>query len=43
MGTQTTYVDSTVQSGMTYSYEVKSVDSSGVESSPSNVISVTIP
>jgi len=41
--TQTTYVDSTVQSGMTYSYEVKSVDSSGVESSPSNAISVTIP
>ena len=43
VNTQTTYVDSTVQSGMTYSYEVKSVDSSGVESSPSNVISVTIP
>jgi hypothetical protein len=41
--TQTTYVDSTVQSGMTYSYEVKSLDSSGVESSPSNAISVTIP
>ena len=41
--TQTTYVDSTVQSGMTYSYEVKSIDSSGVESSPSNAVSVTIP
>jgi hypothetical protein len=43
VGTQTTYVDSTVQSGTTYSYEVKSVDSSGVESSPSNAINVTIP
>jgi hypothetical protein len=43
VNTQTTYVDSTVQSGMTYSYEVKSVDSSGVESSPSNAINVTIP
>jgi hypothetical protein len=38
-----TYVDSAVTSGTTYSYEVKSVDSSGVESVPSNEITVTIP
>jgi fibronectin type 3 domain-containing protein len=37
------YVDSTVVSGATYSYEVKSVDSSGVESVASNQITVTIP
>jgi hypothetical protein len=41
--TQTAYADSTVQSGQTYTYEVKSVDASGVESSPSNPFSVTIP
>ena len=37
------YVDSTVVSGTTYSYVVKSVDSSGVESVASNEITVTIP
>jgi fibronectin type 3 domain-containing protein len=37
------YVDSTVVGGTTYSYEVKSVDSSGVESVASNEITVTIP
>jgi fibronectin type 3 domain-containing protein len=37
------YVDSTVVSGATYSYEVKSVDSTGVESVASNQITVTIP
>jgi hypothetical protein len=37
------YVDSTVASGTNYSYLVKSVDSSGVESVPSNQITVTIP
>jgi Abnormal spindle-like microcephaly-assoc'd, ASPM-SPD-2-Hydin len=37
------YVDSTVVSGTTYSYEVKSVDFSGAESVPSNEITVTIP
>jgi len=37
------YVDSTVTSGTNYSYLVKSVDSSGVESVPSNQITVTIP
>ena len=40
---QTTYVDSTVQSGLAYDYMVESVDSSGVESSPSNEVTVTIP
>jgi hypothetical protein len=37
------YVDSTVVSGATYSYEVTSVDSSEVQSAPSNQITVTIP
>jgi fibronectin type 3 domain-containing protein len=41
--TQTSYADATVQGGTTYDYEVKSVDSSGVESSPSNIITVNIP
>ena len=40
---QTTYVDSTVSSGVTYNYEVRSVDSGGVESDPSNQAAVTIP
>jgi hypothetical protein len=39
----TTYVDSTVQSATTYSYEVESVDSSGTVSSPSNEVTVTVP
>ena len=43
MNLQTAYVDSTVISGTTYSYVVKSVDSSGTESIPSNEITVTIP
>jgi fibronectin type 3 domain-containing protein len=37
------YVDSTVVSGATYSYEVKSVGASGVESVASNQITLTIP
>jgi hypothetical protein len=41
--TATSYVDSTVASGTTYTYSVKSVDSSGVESAPSNQTTVTIP
>jgi hypothetical protein len=41
--TQTAYVDSAVVSGTTYSYIVKSVDKDGVESVPSNQITVTIP
>ncbi len=40
---QTTYVDSSVQSGLVYNYYVESVDSSGMQSSPSNPASVTIP
>jgi Domain of unknown function (DUF4082)/Abnormal spindle-like microcephaly-assoc'd, ASPM-SPD-2-Hydin len=40
---QTTYVDKNVVSGAIYDYFVKSVDSSGVESTASNQISVTIP
>ena len=41
--TQTTYMDLTIQSGMSYDYVVKSFDAAGVESSPSNSTSVTIP
>jgi hypothetical protein len=37
------YTDATVTSGVAYSYQVKSVDFSGVESVPSNQITVTIP
>jgi hypothetical protein len=39
----TTYVDSSVTSGNTYNYLVKSVDESGVESTGSNEISVAVP
>src|SRR3984885_9016561 len=39
----TSYVDSSVVSGTTYNYVVKSVDSSGVESVPSNEITAAIP
>jgi hypothetical protein len=38
-----TYVDKTVVSGTSYNYVVKSVDSTGMESVPSNQITVTIP
>jgi fibronectin type 3 domain-containing protein len=41
--TQTTYVDTTVQDGLSYVYMVESVDASGVESAPSNTFSATIP
>jgi hypothetical protein len=41
--TTVAYVDRTVTSGVTYSYVIKSVDSSGAESAPSNLITVTIP
>ena len=41
--TQTTYTDSTVQSGNSYDYVVKSVDKNGVESAPSNTTGVTVP
>jgi Abnormal spindle-like microcephaly-assoc'd, ASPM-SPD-2-Hydin len=40
---QTAYVDSAVVSGFTYNYTVTSVDNNGVESVPSNQVSVTIP
>jgi fibronectin type 3 domain-containing protein len=40
---QTTYVDNNVVSGQSYDYIVKSVDSSGVESTPSNQAAATIP
>jgi fibronectin type 3 domain-containing protein len=41
--TPTTYTDTTVEAGQTYTYEVTSVDASGVESAPSNVYTATIP
>ena len=41
--TQTAFTDSSVQAGSSYDYIVKSVDSSGVESAPSNTTSVTVP
>jgi hypothetical protein len=41
--TSVTYVDNTVTSGTSYSYVVKSVDASGVESVASNEITVAIP
>jgi hypothetical protein len=41
--TQTTYVDTSVQSGLSYDYIVKSVDASGNESAASNMAAVTIP
>jgi fibronectin type 3 domain-containing protein len=37
------YADSTVVGGAVYSYQVTSVDSSGVESVPSNQVTVTVP
>lgn len=43
LDTQTAYVDTTVQSGVSYDYTVESVGASGVESVPSNTYSVTIP
>jgi Abnormal spindle-like microcephaly-assoc'd, ASPM-SPD-2-Hydin len=39
----TTYVDNAVSSGTTYNYLAKSVDSTGVESTASNEITVAIP
>jgi hypothetical protein len=43
VNTATAYVDSTVQSGLTYDYTVKSVDASSIESAPSEMIAVAIP
>jgi hypothetical protein len=39
----TAYTDSAVQTGTTYTYEVTSVDASGVESAASNVYSAVVP
>lgn len=39
----TTYVDTNVSSGSSYTYAVRSVDANGVESSDSNITVVTIP
>lgn len=43
LDTKTTYLDTAVQSGSTYGYIVVSVDSSGMESIPSNEATATIP
>jgi fibronectin type 3 domain-containing protein len=43
MDRATTYTDTGVVSGKTYNYIVKSVDTSGVESAPSNEIAVAVP
>jgi Domain of unknown function (DUF4082)/Abnormal spindle-like microcephaly-assoc'd, ASPM-SPD-2-Hydin len=43
MDKATTYVDTGVVSGDSYNYIVKSVDTSGVESAPSNEIAVSVP
>jgi fibronectin type 3 domain-containing protein len=40
---QTTYIDTNVQANVTYAYYVTSVDSSGVQSTSSNVVSAAIP
>jgi len=40
---QTSFTDTGVQSGTSYDYYVTSLDSSGVESSPSNTTTVKIP
>jgi hypothetical protein len=41
--TQTTYSDSTVQTGLTYDYIIESVDDNGVQSVPTSPFAVTIP
>jgi hypothetical protein len=43
LDTQTSYADAAVQSGQSYDYYVTSVDSSGVESTPSNLTTVAVP
>ena len=43
LNSATSYVDTSVQSGLTYDYVVKSVDATGLESSPSNATEVKIP
>lgn len=41
--TGTMYLDATVESGITYTYLVASVDSAGIESEPSNAFTVAVP
>lgn len=41
--TTSTYQDSSVQSGASYTYEVRAVDTFGVESAPSNTSTASIP
>jgi Abnormal spindle-like microcephaly-assoc'd, ASPM-SPD-2-Hydin len=41
--TSTTYVDSTVQDGLSYDYTIESVGQSGVRSGPTSPVNVTIP
>jgi len=43
VNTMTTFTDSTVENGQSYVYYVTSVDSAGVESTPSNAFDVAIP
>jgi hypothetical protein len=43
LDTQTAYADSTVVSGSSYTYQVKSVDAAGIESVASNQFTATIP
>lgn len=43
VNSSTAYTDTTVVDGVSYTYYVESVDSSGNQSSPSNTYSVTIP
>ncbi len=40
---QTAYQDGSVQSGVTYKYYVTTVDSSGIESGPSNTTTLSVP
>jgi fibronectin type 3 domain-containing protein len=40
---ETTYTDTTVQSGDAYDYMVESVDASGKQSGPSNTTTVVVP
>jgi hypothetical protein len=41
-GNVTTYKDTSVTTGVAYSYQVKAVDASGLSSDPSNAVSVTV-
>ena len=43
VASSTAFTDTTVTSGKTYVYEVRSVDESGRTSNPSNTITMTIP